>query len=441
MESTPRTTRGVIVSASSPPMSTLENILLGQYGTYYSDITGTGKVLGLLSQSSDCLTVSIEQSGDGEVSLQTFITTFRPHRTFSTKSVQECRNIIDDLQKSHFCSGIREEIILPYLSSSESPSLPTSVFLVERLGEAVVYRNRKCSYLTEDVDGSQCELCRELLREVSQGEGSGGGPGHEQTLTDTRHDGHNTEAPLHCPFCEVKFDKQNISRLRSHLRKSHRDKRSDPSWRSIVSAEKLELTCCFCGKHYSSLSCLEQHERLMHSDQVEMESCHICGKVFKKGGSTLWGHMKTHEDGGHVCTVCGAKFKVKSYLQRHMRSHDPEGKKYSCLVCGEKFTRPYLMRQHQEFTHNKNLPFKCEMCGKKLRSNTFLKIHMRSVHSKEKPFPCEVCGFRSSRVDNLNIHRTKVHHLSTKITRTQLQKLVSEGKHPFCSNPEDIPEY
>ena len=66
---------------------------------------------------------------------------------------------------------------------------------------------------------------------------------------------------------------------------------------------------------------------------------------------------------------------------------------------------------------------------------------MRSVHSKEKPFPCEICGFRSSRVDNLNIHRIKVHSLPNKITRTQLQELVSQGKHPFCSNPAAIPQF
>ena len=251
--------------------------------------------------------------------------------------------------------------------------------------------------------------------------------------------------------------------------------KNEEAWKKVVCSPKI--TCSSCGKNYSSLSCLEQHERLMHSARVEVESCYICGKTFKKGGSTLWGHIKTHEDGGHICSVCGAKFRVKSYLVRHMRSHDPESKKYGCDICGEKFTRPYLMRQHQQFTHNKNLPFEeshhldlidkhlfmdhslnwssllnwwwnvndglpqCEQCGKKLRSNTFLKIHMRSVHSKEKPFPCEVCGFRSSRVDNLNIHRIKVHSLPNKITRTQLQELVSQGKHPFCSNPAAIPQF
>ena len=201
------------------------------------------------------------------------------------------------------------------------------------------------------------------------------------------------------------------------------------------------VICQACGKSYCSQSSLEAHVKLMHASNTEIDSCYICGKGFKKGGSTLWGHIKTHEDGEHICSICGAKFKVKSYLKRHLKSHDPNSKKFECELCGEKFTRPYLVKQHQEFTHKKNLPFKCLTCGKSLRSKTFLKIHMRSVHAKEKPFPCEICGFRSSRVDNLNIHRTKVHEQSSKITRAQLRQLVMDGNHPFCTNPEDIPEF
>ena len=169
--------------------------------------------------------------------------------------------------------------------------------------------------------------------------------------------GHQVSAELStikCPFCEIVFEKHQ--RLKAHVKKHHRDRKSEEAWKTVVSSPKI--TCGLCGKNYSSPNCLEQHERLMHSVSVEVESCHICGKTFKKGGSTLWGHIKTHEDGGHICSVCGAKFRVKSYLVRHMRSHDPESKKYGCDICGEKFSRPYLMRQHQQFTHNKNLPFK-----------------------------------------------------------------------------------
>jgi len=249
-----------------------------------------------------------------------------------------------------------------------------------------------------------------------------------------------------CPFCQDEFKvaegKLGNHRLRRHLKSVHMKLEDQDSWQLIMNEEATESVICqTCGKSYTNQATLESHVKLMHSDITEMESCHICGKSFKKGGSTLWGHIRTHEDGGHICPICGAKFKVKSYLQRHIKSHDPDCKRYECDICGDKFTRPYLMKQHQEFTHKKNLPFKCNECGKCLRSNTFLKIHMRSVHSKEKPFPCEVCGFRSSRVDNLNIHRTKVHHISIKITRSQLQQLVLEGKHPFCTNPNDIPAF
>ena len=258
-----------------------------------------------------------------------------------------------------------------------------------------------------------------------------------------------TPKPIHtvkCPFCRDEFKvaegKVGCHRLRRHLKSVHSKLEGEEPWQQIMNEEAAETVICqTCGKSYTNQATLESHVKLMHSDNTEMESCHICGKSFKKGGSTLWGHIRTHEDGGHICPICGAKFKVKSYLQRHIKSHDPDCKRYECDICGDKFTRPYLMKQHKEFTHKKNLPFKCNECGKSLRSNTFLKIHMRSVHSKEKPFPCEVCGFRSSRVDNLNIHRTKVHHITIKITRSQLQQLVLEGKHPFCSNPDDIPAF
>jgi hypothetical protein len=40
---------------------------------------------------------------------------------------------------------------------------------------------------------------------------------------------------------------------------------------------------------------------------------------------------------------------VKSYLTRHLKSHDANKKKFECDLCGDKFTRPYLVKQHQGF--------------------------------------------------------------------------------------------
>ena len=255
-----------------------------------------------------------------------------------------------------------------------------------------------------------------------------------------------TTYSVKCPYCpdlfKVTAGRLGSHRLRQHLKSVHQKLADLEEFKEILGEEQREaVICTHCGKSYSNQATLDSHVKLMHNETTEMEACHICGKRFKKGGSTLWGHIRTHEDGGHECHICGAKFRVKSYLQRHVKSHDPGSKRYECDICGDKFSRPYLMKQHQEFTHKKNLPFKCNECGKCLRSNTFLKIHMRSVHNKEKPFPCEVCGFRSSRVDNLNIHRTKVHHLNNKVTRQSLKQSVEDGSHPFCSKSEEIPAF
>ena len=397
MELKPTVTGGVIVSTkqfsakSSSPLSSdiisqLENVLHRERGAYYSDIKTRGKIFGILEQthpSLNCLSFSIEPLGNNQVTLQTFVTTFNPTQKFTTKNVHEFCNIFQDLKKSQFCPGIKEEALLSHLNNDPAQSaLLTAVLLIERAEDVVVYRSRECKYLleVEGVSGGQCQSCRELfenisdLREERLQSNESLHPHNvtydcqlcEETFSQSEllerhtlnHHQVNAETEtsnLKCPFCDIVFKHEKHQRLKSHVKKHHRDMKNEEAWKKVVCSPKI--TCSSCGKNYSSLSCLEQHERLMHSARVEVESCYICGKTFKKGGSTLWGHIKTHEDGGHICSVCGAKFRVKSYLVRHMRSHDPESKKFACDICGEKFSRPYLMRQHKQFTHNKNLPF------------------------------------------------------------------------------------
>ena len=403
MEPTPTVTGGVIVSTkqfsakssstiSSDIISKLENILHREPGTYYSNIRTRGKIFGILeqtNQSLNSLSVSIEPLGNDQVTLQTFVTTFNPAQKFTTKNVQEFCTIFQDLKKSQFCPGIKEGALLPYLNNDPAQSaVLTAVVLIERVEQDIVYRSRECKYLMGEDSGGrdQCQSCSELFENTSGGLSSGNKTNHFQEASLHLHpitygcqlceetfsqleslEQHNltehqvnaetsSSSTIKCPFCDLVFNQEKHQRLKSHVKKHHRDRKKEEAWKTVLSSPKI--TCSLCGKNYSSLSCLEQHERLMHSARVEVESCYICGKTFKKGGSTLWGHIKTHEDGGHICSVCGAKFRVKSYLVRHMRSHDPESKKYGCDICGEKFTRPYLMRQHQQFTHNKNLPFK-----------------------------------------------------------------------------------
>jgi len=481
----PRQTPATPPSDPSPPLhAVLASELPGW--SFYSD-TVTKVELAVLpagDAGEQSLCVFLSPQAD-QVSLKPFVCNFQSVCGGGEYSVTGCVAGLEKLQASLGCRGMEESLVLPRIAAFRTTAI-TAFFTIERQAGGFVYRSRRCSYMAAAPD-LRCQACAELFENLDYPENSIleenqnqhvwiSGENIEPTndpsdttsllmheegcqqefsnaklLTLHTSNNHNNSSKLldnnkklksvDCPFCSETLPAaagRTRQKLRVHVKTYHSQMKLDEKWQKIMNKSVI---CQACGKSYCSQSSLEAHVKLMHASNTEIDSCYICGKGFKKGGSTLWGHIKTHEDGEHICSICGAKFKVKSYLKRHLKSHDPNSKKFECELCGEKFTRPYLVKQHQEFTHKKNLPFKCLTCGKSLRSKTFLKIHMRSVHAKEKPFPCEICGFRSSRVDNLNIHRTKVHEQSSKITRAQLRQLVMDGNHPFCTNPEDIPEF
>jgi len=117
-----------------------------------------------------------------------------------------------------------------------------------------------------------------------------------------------------CPFCNDSFPiiggRSSSHRLRHHLTTVHAKLSEMREYKDLMEEQLDMVICTHCGKSYSNQVTLNSHVKLMHNEQTEHEACHICGKRFKKGGSTLWGHIRTHEDGGHVCPICGAKFKV-----------------------------------------------------------------------------------------------------------------------------------
>lgn len=343
-----------------------------------------------LASGSHCLCFSLQsEPGEGNVRCQTMVATFSRLQTVSSSNFQNIYSHMKSSSKLKLCKGEDEVTVLSKLPTN---LIVTSSFLIEILDNAIIYKSRNCSLVIDNGDDNcdKCKACTELFQDISSPDIDNGVINRNLKHVDEQ---------CNQNFIPNKFDNKDVSTNDNEL----------------------------------------EHENEIES-RHEKEACYICGKVYRKG-TVMVGHLKTHKEGSFVCNVCGAKFNVKSYLSRHMKAHDKMCRKYDCDFCDEKFLRPYLLKQHQEFTHKKNLPFQCSECGKKLRSNTLLKIHTRSVHKKEKPFPCEVCGFCSSRVDNLNIHRRKVHNLSEKISRSQLLELVKTGKHPFCENPNAIPQF
>ena len=101
-----------------------------------------------------------------------------------------------------------------------------------------------------------------------------------------------------CPFCNDTFPviggRSSSHRLRHHLTTVHAKLSEMRKFKDLMEEQIETVICTYCGKSYSNQATLNSHVKLMHSEHAELEACHICGKRFKKGGSTLWGHIRCY---------------------------------------------------------------------------------------------------------------------------------------------------
>lgn len=130
-------------------------------------------------------------------------------------------------------------------------------------------------------------------------------------------------------------------------------------------------------------------------------SCNICNKKFKVR-SVLTRHMKTHTgEKPYRCNICGKSFIQRSYLHTHMNSHS-EQKPYTCSFCGKGFTQLGNMNVHMRI-HTGERPHRCGECGKNFREKADLVKH-KIIHTGEKPYACSVCSMKFSAQSNLTRH-------------------------------------
>ncbi|XP_056878314.1 zinc finger protein 28-like [Takifugu flavidus] len=130
-------------------------------------------------------------------------------------------------------------------------------------------------------------------------------------------------------------------------------------------------------------------------------SCNICNKKFKVR-SVLTRHIKTHTgEKPYRCNVCDKSFIQRSYLHTHMNSHS-EQKPYMCSFCGKGFTQLGNMNVHIRI-HTGERPHRCGECGKNFREKADLVKH-KIIHTGEKPYACSVCNMKFSAQSNLTRH-------------------------------------
>ena len=116
-----------------------------------------------------------------------------------------------------------------------------------------------------------------------------------------------------------------------------------------------DLTCPICQKVYKTAITLRMHLRNIHAEgpdagstnggrggelePLEDRTCPICKKV-SKSAVTLRMHLRNvHINAGpmHVCELCGASYKGKNSLEKHMKGVHQENRERDA-ICDVSFT-------------------------------------------------------------------------------------------------------
>ncbi|XP_017466119.1 PREDICTED: uncharacterized protein LOC108359014 isoform X2 [Rhagoletis zephyria] len=115
--------------------------------------------------------------------------------------------------------------------------------------------------------------------------------------------------------------------------------------------------CLFCDARFTNDIALRKHHQLAHSNQASMP---------------------------FVCSICKRGFRMRTALQRHMETHDSEGRPYECTLCHVRFPRPSQLTLHKLTVHFLRKPHACEECGKQFGTEGALKTHCKfhAAHMK-----------------------------------------------------------
>ena len=141
---------------------------------------------------------------------------------------------------------------------------------------------------------------------------------------------------------------------------------------------EIPTTCDKCGLDLKTETALKHHLATIHSENVDII----------------------------VCKVCGKKFYTERQIYRHMQTHE---EKAECPICHKRFRE---LRQHIETSHmsDEERKYQCKTCGKGFISLSYLKSHNMNVHLKLRPYECRYgCELRYNDSANRNAHEKKKH--------------------------------
>ena len=121
--------------------------------------------------------------------------------------------------------------------------------------------------------------------------------------------------------------------------------------------------------------------------------CHSCSSSFSKPGA-LKEHMNYAHDKykAFPCSMCSAKFFVRSHLRSHMKVHSPR-KEIVCPYCEKRFNYTSNMKSHVQLVHERDKikKMECEFCARAFNTASNLRQHIKAIHLRQLPYVCSVC--------------------------------------------------
>ena len=197
-----------------------------------------------------------------------------------------------------------------------------------------------------------------------------------------------------CPVCNKVLPRK---RLKAHLR-THNSNR---------------FKCQFCDKNFELEKLLIGHMKLDHAD-AKVHSCKICPyQNLRKSLLNL--HVKRqHASPGNnekcfPCETCGVKFKVKSSLIKHNKSHAEGQQNFTCSELGCNFQASFKSDlDRHALKHSDFKDLSCSECGFKCKRKSDLSRHHRLTHENLPFLECALCSYRTKNRTHMKRH-SKVH--------------------------------
>ncbi|XP_046404035.1 zinc finger protein 814-like isoform X2 [Ischnura elegans] len=186
---------------------------------------------------------------------------------------------------------------------------------------------------------------------------------------------HKKEATFNCIECGKDFDsKKSYSR--------HMNSGIHGGRKKTKSAEYGVFVCDICGKVFDAKHVLSLHVNRVHTGRKPKE-----------------------------CNYCDYKSTSEANVKRHMDFHS-EDRNFICEHCGACFYTLNALKEHHLYVHSEERNFHCSECGKSFKMKSGLNRHLKS-HSERRPYECH-CGQSYKRKSHLSRHEESSHSIVSK---------------------------